>query len=405
MGCLPLSPYKRVCQEEDKKIAERQAGNHPNKGAAAVWLLCFLLIWSISCREQLVEPETAETFPVADISPTSTLTPTAARPTARLLPTRTATAIPAATATPSPTPTATPRPTLTPTPDPYADLTLAALAARAYGGGELEIVEVMAETAAFTRYLITYPSDGLTIYGFMNVPHLGSQFPVAIVLHGYIPPGQYQTLAYTTRYADHLAANGYLVIHPNLRNYPPSDSGPDPFRTGYAADVLNLMAIIRAQSLDETGVLRRADRERIHLWGHSMGGGIALRVATVNNAPYLRSIVLYGSMSGDEALNYERIRQWSGGSSGQFERAATPAQLQAISPIYHLDRLQTAVAVHHSEADDVVPVEWSQDLCARLEALAHPVVCYFYEDLPHTFRGNGDLLFMERVAAFFDSHN
>jgi uncharacterized protein len=368
-------------------------------------LLCILLLLSIGCRERLVREATAVPTPVATIVATSVaqIIPTNTPAAATVLPPETVAPLPTATITPFPTATATPTPTATP--DPYADLTIAALAARTYGGGELAIEGVIAETAAFTRYLITYPSDGLTIYGFMNVPHVGTQFPVAIVLHGYIPPSQYQTLAYTTRYADHLAANGYLVIHPNLRNYPPSDSGPDPFRTGYAADVLNLIAVIREQSLDETGVLRRADRERIHLWGHSMGGGIALRVATVNNEPYLRSIVLYGSMSGDEALNYERIRQWSGGSSGQFEREATPAQLAAISPIYHLDRLQAAVAVHHSLADDVVPVEWSQDLCARLEALAHPVVCYFYEDLPHTFRGNGDLLFMERVAAFYDSHN
>jgi uncharacterized protein len=362
-------------------------------------LLCLLLLMSLGCREQMVEKPTAVPTAVAQIMPTNTPVPVQPLPTD--VPAETATPLPTATATPSPTATAT----LTPTPDPYADLTIAALAARDYGGGELEIEAVLAETAAFTRYLITYPSDDLTIYGFMNVPHMGDSFPVAIVLHGYVPPSQYQTLAYTTRYADHLAANGYLVIHPNLRNYPPSDSGPDPFRTGYAADVLNLIALIREQSLDETGVLRRADRERIHLWGHSMGGGIALRVATVNNEPYLRSIVLYGSMSGDEALNYERIRQWSGGSSGQFEREASPAQLEALSPLTHLDRLQTAVAVHHSLTDDVVPVEWSQELCTRLEARAHPVVCYFYEDLPHTFRGNGDLLFMERVAAFFDSHN
>jgi uncharacterized protein len=364
-------------------------------------LLCLLLLLSIGCRERLVEEATAVptlvATPVAQII--STNTPAAATPTATALPARTATPLPTATVTLSSTATATP------TPDAYAGLTIAALAERTYGGGELVIDGVMAETADFTRYLITYPSDGLTIYGFMNVPHQGSRFPVAIVLHGYIPPSQYQTLAYTTRYADHLAANGYLVIHPNLRNYPPSDSGPDPFRTGYAADVLNLIAIIRDQSLDETGTLRRADRERIHLWGHSMGGGIALRVATVNNEPYLRSIVLYGSMSGDEALNYERIRQWSGGSSGQFEREATPEQLQAISPIYHLERLETAVAIHHSEADDVVPVEWSRDLCVRLEEMAHPVVCYFYEGLPHTFRGNGDSLFMERVATFFNSFN
>ena len=299
-------------------------------------------------------------------------------------------------------------PAATPTPDPYAPLTIDALAARPYGGGLIEIVETLETTATFARYLIKYPSDGLTLYGYMNVPHVGDNFPVALVLHGYIDPDEYETVTYTRRYADALAEAGYLVIHPNFRNYPPSDSGPDPFRIGYATDVLNLIAIIREQSQDPLGTLRRADAEGIYLWGHSMGGGVALRVLAVNPAPYLRAAVLYGSMSGDEAQNYGRIRQWAGSERARFELGASLEQLAAISPSAHLDRIEAAVAVHHSEADDVVPVAWSRQLCEALAALSaagdipHTPECHFYEAQPHTFRGDGDALFVERTIEFFE---
>jgi dipeptidyl aminopeptidase/acylaminoacyl peptidase len=285
-------------------------------------------------------------------------------------------------------------------------LTIAALASRSYGGGELNIIdeEELDEGATYRRYIITYPSDGLTIYGFANVPIEGSKFPVAIVLHGYIDPGEYDIVDYTARYANALAEAGYFVIHPNFRNYPPSDSGPDPFRIGYAIDVLNLIAIIRQQSQDPLGYLRRADADNIHLWGHSMGGGVALRVVAVNNEPYIKAAVLYGSMSGDEAANYGRIQQWTNGLRGDFELSAPSETLRAISPLYHLDRVRAAVAVHHSRTDDVVPVAWSEQLCQLLEALAHPGECHFYDDLPHTFRGGGDTLFMERVVHFFDDY-
>lgn len=274
----------------------------------------------------------------------------------------------------------------------------------------LEIVDTLEINDSFTRYLITYPSDGLTIYGFMNVPNEGSRFPVAIALHGYIDPAAYTVVPYTRRYADALAEAGYFVIHPNLRNYPPSDSGPDSYRIGYANDVLNLIAIIRDQSQDPLGTLRRVDADDIQLWGHSMGGGIALRVITVNTEPYLRAAVLYGSMSGDEQQNYGRIQEWTNGSTGAFELAAPPQMMAAISPAGNLERIRAAVSVHHSLADDVVPADWSQQLCDQLQALhdrgerGQPPDCHFYEQQPHTFRGDSDRLFMERTVRFFDEN-
>ena len=121
-------------------------------------------------------------------SPTATRTPP---------PSATATQTPAPTSTHTPAPTATPTstatPTLTPTPDPYAGLTIADLAARNYGGGELRVEQTLATTSAFTRTLVTYPSDGLNVYGFMNVPQGEGPFPVVLVLHGYVDPSAYTT--------------------------------------------------------------------------------------------------------------------------------------------------------------------------------------------------------------------
>ncbi len=284
------------------------------------------------------------------------------------------------------------------TPDPYAGLTVADLAARDYGGGELQIEETLAVNEAFTRTLVTYPSDGLTVYGFMNVPQGEGPFPVVLVLHGYVDTANYNTLAYTTRYADALARAGYLTIHPNFRNYPPSDEGPNPFRIGYAVDVLNLIAIVKEQS-GKPGPLRQAGPDAIGLWGHSMGGGITLRAITV--VPGVKAAVLYGSMSGDEKKNHEKILIWSNGQRGQEELNTSEEDLQRISPIFHLDQIEAAVSVHHGEADATVPLEWSVDLCQRLEELGKTVECFTYPGQPHTFRGEGDQLFIQRVAAFF----
>jgi uncharacterized protein len=283
-------------------------------------------------------------------------------------------------------------------PDPFEALTIDFLAGRRYGGGEVTVHETMAQYETFTRYLVSYPSDGLDIYGFLNMPYGSGPFPVVIAIHGYIDPEDYQTIDYTTRYADALARAGFVVVHPNLRGYGPSDNGENLFRIGMAEDILNLVAIIRENGGDP-GVLETADPDRIGLWGHSMGGGITLRVITVD--PGIKAAVLYGAMSGDEEQNFRKIFEWSEGTRGLEEEAFPASELVRISPIYFLDRIRSAVSIHHGEADALVPLSWSEDLCGRLEELSVDVDCYYYPDQPHTFNGGGDQVFIPRTIDFF----
>jgi dipeptidyl aminopeptidase/acylaminoacyl peptidase len=272
-------------------------------------------------------------------------------------------------------------------------------AARSYSGGELQIEEVLDITDAFTRTLVSYPSEGLTLYGFMNTPQGEGPFPVALVMHGYIPPENYQTIAYTTRYADALAQAGYLVIHPNYRNYAPSAEGPDLFRVNHTVDALNLIAIIKAQA-GQPGPLEQADPTFIGMVGHSMGGGITLRTITVSDE--VQAAALYGAMSGDEQRNYEKILEWSGGQRGLEELNTPPEDLQRISSIFYLDRINAAVSIHHGDNDGTVPLAWSLELCDQLQALNKVVECFTYPGQPHTFQGEDDQLFIQRVIDFFN---
>ena len=284
----------------------------------------------------------------------------------------------------------------------YAAVTVDALRRRTYGAGELRIVEELGVTANFTRTLISYTSDGLTIYGFMNTPFGDGPFPVVIVNHGYVDPNIYSTLTYTTRYADALAAAGYLAIHPNFRDYPPSDSGLNPLRAGSAIDVLNLVGLVERLG-GQPGPLEKADPDAIGLWGHSMGGGISLRVLVVSDA--VDAAVLYGAMSGDEVRNHDRILNvFSGGIRGLWDEETAPSEelLRQVSPIYHLEKIAAAVSIHHGDLDDQVPLSWSEELCASLNALEKDVECFTYAGQPHTFVGEGDRLFIERTVAFFD---
>ena len=319
------------------------------------------------------------------------------------LPVATPTASFTPTFTPSPLPTATvtPLPTFSPTPDPYYPWSIDYLRSRSYGGGQIEFLEVMAQNLSFTRYLMRYPSDGLNIYGFADIPNDEEPHPVIIALHGYIDPAIYNTLDYTAHYAGAIASAGYIVLHPNLRGYAPSDNGENLFRVGMAIDVLNLIALVQSQSGGE-GPLRTALADRIGMWGHSMGGGITTRVLTVSDD--VRAAVLYAAMSGDEQKNYEAIRQWSGQTRGLEELNVPLEALPRISAMYAFQNITAAVSIHHGTADALVPLDWSVTTCDQLTALGKNVVCTYYQDMPHTFYGAGDEEFIQNTVQFFNQY-
>lgn len=306
-----------------------------------------------------------------------------------------------ATATQLPTSTVTALPTFSPTPDSYYTSSIEYLRSRTYGGGAVEFVEVMGQNLYFTRYLIRYPSDGLNIYGFADIPNDEEIHPVIIALHGYIDPTIYTTLDYTTHYADALASAGYIVLHPNLRGYTPSESGENFFRVGMAIDVLNLIALVQSQSrgVDQ---LKNANPNEIGLWGHSMGGGITTRVLTVTDD--VKAAVLYAAMSGDEQKNYEAIRLWSGSTRGLDEQNIPVEVLNRISPMYFFPNITAAVSIHHGMADQLVPLDWSMITCDQLTSLGKNVQCQYYENMPHTFYGAGDEEFIQNTVQFFNQH-
>ncbi|MDM8521711.1 dienelactone hydrolase family protein [Anaerolineales bacterium HSG6] len=394
-----------------------------------VFLLLFLLT---GCNEAIAQQplETVIPLPTLTHTPTATHTmPATATPThtPTHTPSPSATHTQTATHTPSPTNTATDTPTIipptststatstpaivsllapqtptiTPTPAPITDpsLTIQALSERDYGGGQIKIVETLADRKGYMRYLYTYPSDGLTIYGYMDVPkHATPPYPVAVVIHGHLPPNLYNTQTYTRRYTAPLAEAGYIVLHPNMRGFYPSDDGMDWFRIGVATDVLNLLGILK-QTAGQPGPLEHADLSFIGLMGHSMGGGAALRVATVDQD--ISATVLYSSMSGNERWNYEKILRWSGGKYGHRELVTPDSFLEQVSPNFHLHRVTGPLSIHNGEADGGT-IKWGINLCDQLKGIEKPVECFTYPDQPHIFEGAGDKLFTKRLIEFFD---
>ena len=246
-------------------------------------------------------PPPAAPLTTATLPPTLTAPPVS--PTASLVPaTPTITpSLPTTLPSPLPSPSATPIvPTSTPTPDPFAPYYIETLATRQYGEGAIQVGELLAETDAFRRYALVYPSDGLRVTGYLTLPRGQGPFPVVLLNHGYYTPERYRQGDGTRAAADWLASRGFLAIASDYRNYAGSDAGPNNFRSGYVIDVMNLLASLR------TLPAGWADPERVGVWGHSMGGGITINVAVLAGEQ-VDGVVVYGGMSGDMADNARHI--------------------------------------------------------------------------------------------------
>ncbi len=304
------------------------------------------------------------------------------------------------TITPTHFPTSTPRPTLTPTPtstpDPLRPYYIMGMRARQYPGGQVRIDGLFGSSSEFTTYLINYTSDGLRISGMMNVPKGKGPFPVIILCHGYIHPDTYATGNDTWTQADYLAAHGYLTISSDYRSHAGSDDGTSFFHIGYAQDVLNLIASLHT--------VEKADPKRIGLWGHSMGGGVALKAAVVSKK--VDAVVLWAPVSADEGINLEYgLGNGPGGQALSAFGSPTSNRVayKRISSINYLN-LSPPLSIHHGKADTVVPYEWSEDLLQAAQKKGVTAELFLYPDAEHQLLDKDWELAMKRTLAFYDQY-
>jgi dipeptidyl aminopeptidase/acylaminoacyl peptidase len=309
-----------------------------------------------------------------------------------------ATSVATSTLTPvPPAATAIPLPAI---PEKYLPYTIAYLRSSSYGDGQIEVLDVLEEKENFKRYLLHYTSDGLNIYGFVSVPKGEGPFPVVIILHGY-GKAKSTVIGYANETTDVFADHGYLVLHPNMRDYPPSDNGDNLYRVGMAVDVLNFIAFVK----DKANLpleLQSADPTRIGLLGQSLGGGVALRVATVSDD--IKAMVLYSSISGDEHKNAELFYDMTKEQVYLTEMETPPDVMAYISPLNYFDTIKANVKLYHSLTDDVVPPAWATENCEALQASAIDVDCFYYIGADHTFFSGFQTDFLNTMLDFFETH-
>lgn len=280
-----------------------------------------------------------------------------------------------------------------------------AMAEREYGGSELKLDKVLAENESYTRYSITYKSEGLKISGILNVPKGDGPFPVLILNHGFIEPENYSNGQGLKREQDFFARSGYVVLHSDYRNYAQSDFDPANDvrpRSGFVEDVLNAVSAVKNSQLNFF------DKENIGMLGHSMGGGIALNVM-VTKPQMAKAYVLLAPINADYKVNFDRwvkdewpeVAQQFYGQYGTYEE--NPEIWESFSAKNYFDRISSPIMIHQGVLDEDVPVEWSRKLNQDLKDAGKQVIYYEYPNEGHAFI-DAQPLVMQRTLEFFDAN-
>lgn len=287
---------------------------------------------------------------------------------------------------------------------------------REYPGSDIAIEQTLSAGSNYKRYIASYKSDGLKIFGLLTVPDgdpPAGGFPAIIFNHGYISPEQYQTTERYVAYQDGFARTGYVTFKSDYRGNGNSEGKPEGayYSPAYTIDVLNAVSSVKKLSY--------VNPDKIGMWGHSMGGAVTLRSMVVS-----KDIKVGVIWSGVVASYYDLMNNWhrrvpfqpSLREQGSFRSGrqqfidlyGTPDQnpsfWNSISPINFVSDISGPVQIHHGESDEEVPLAFSQSLNDALVKAGKSVEFYTYPGADHNLSGTAFTPAMKRSVEFFDKY-
>jgi uncharacterized protein len=285
-------------------------------------------------------------------------------------------------------------------------MAIEALRRQAYSGGEFVIEETLSNGSNYKRFVASYKSEGLKIFGLLTVPlaekpEIG--YPAIVFIHGFIPPNIYSTINSYPTYQATLARAGFVTFKPDLRGHDNSEGKPSSahYSPDYLIDTLNALAFLKNYPDVNPG--------KIGYWGHSNGGETGLSAILVSQdikaASFWAGVV--GSFEDmyetyiddipflDNTLNPLVQTYGLPSSNPQFWRA--------LEPYEFLGEINIPIELQHATGDKSVPVELSRELKTALEGAGKDVTYIEYQGDDHNISANSSRAW-QRTIEFFNEN-
>ncbi|MCF7688156.1 MAG: S9 family peptidase [Cephaloticoccus sp.] len=246
--------------------------------------------------------------------------------------------------------------------------------------------------------------DDLMLRGYLTVPpdKAMKNLPLVVLVHG--GPWGRDTYGFDPQ-VQFLANRGYAVLQINYRG-----------STGYGLDFYKKgFRVVGTTMQDDIEDATRwaiakgiADPKRVAIMGTSFGGYSTLMGLIRTPDLYCCGIDVAGVTNWPDIIKYGGAMNPTG-FAFNVDRIGDPVKdadaLRAISPVYHVDRIQAPLLIVHGHDDPVVPYDQAKELVAALDKAgkSYEMVAKFNE--PHgIFNYKNRIDFYNRMEAFLTKH-
>ncbi|MEA2683235.1 MAG: hypothetical protein QOK05_1563 [Chloroflexota bacterium] len=268
-------------------------------------------------------------------------------------------------------------PSTSPAPD-YPPYYIESLRRLPHPGGTIEVGAEMGRGAGYTKFHVTWPSQGQVMTGTISLPDGTGPFPVVIVNHGHIPVERYWVGQDSGIFGDPMAGHGFISIAPNYPGYAGSGS-LDPVYPDLVAQTVADLDLVSSLP-----TLPRADPRRVAMIGHSNGGGVSMLASVVD--PRVTALALFAPVSSDMADN---ARKWWRGASrgGAPDPAESPEPYAHISPRNYFTGESAPAIFLQGTNDQDIPADWTNASIAALKAQGVDTSVTWYPGALHDMVG------------------
>jgi dipeptidyl aminopeptidase/acylaminoacyl peptidase len=220
-------------------------------------------------------------------------------------------------------------------------------------------------------HIVTYMCEGLKIKGLLAEPKQGGSYDGFLYLRGGIKNVGMVRVGRIVQFA----SEGFVVMAPFYRGNQGGEGNED-FAGEDRYDAIAALEVLRNHP--------KVKRERIHVFGFSRGGVMALFTSIL--APSICSLVLWGGVT-DMVLTYEErkdlrrmMKRVIGGTPQKY-----PERYKWRTPLYELDKVKAPVLLIHGRRDENVSVEHAYKAEKALKTLDKEVVTWYFDEFTHYF--------------------